>query len=165
MESGYNVWNYTINRITFKRGKEIDEQLSRAEWQIHFRQARTAIRFFPMEFPCLKILRSKSNFIPFRLGRERGVLKRGWKKVFLVPRRNFIGIDACLRCTDVSSPVSTIRFDVFSTYFDASFFPKYSQTDPFPSMLRRDNLSWPLSTLEIEANPGGYLKVTLTSPH
>lgn len=30
-KEGYNVWNYTINRITFKRGKEIDEQLSRAE--------------------------------------------------------------------------------------------------------------------------------------
>lgn len=41
---------------------------------------------------------------------------------------------ACDAPTPLPLHVSTVRFDVFPTYFDASFFPKCSQTptDPFP---------------------------------
>ena len=73
-------------------------------------------------------------------------------------------IDACLRCTDASS---SPRFDRpfwrFPDIFWRIILPQmFPDTDrPFSrSMLRskRDNLSWPLSTLEIKANPGGYLE-------
>lgn len=85
----YDILNHSIELL-------LKEEKSCAEWQIHFRGER-------MEFPCLKILRSKSsccpNFIPFRLGRERGSLKSGgggWKKG--IPRRNFIGGEGEDRC-------------------------------------------------------------------
>lgn len=48
------------------------------------------------------------------------------------------------------------RFDVFSTYFDASFFPKDSQTGLFPAVrvaAKRHKLSRPSSTLLNRVKP------------
>lgn len=88
MESGYNVWNYTINRITFKRGKEIDEQFSRAEWQIHFRQGGRQFAFFQWNSPVLRSFDQSPTLFHFDL-EEKEESWRGVKKGILGSEKKF----------------------------------------------------------------------------
>lgn len=115
-------------RITFERRKRWN-RISR-EWQIHFHQtfaffqrnSRSVLRSFdqlpplPPSCPTLFHLDSK---------KRKTNLKEGGRKENSEKKFHWGDCDAFLR-------FRPFRFDVFSTYFDASFFPqRFPDTDPF----------------------------------